>query len=146
MKVLYFFFEYWNARGLANKSTKLVLRKLRRFHNPDFLFLAKLWIDNQHFPPIFFHRLKLKCSARNSKMYKLPNIWCLSVEQFTPRLIAVTNQHFPYLVRSLGLGLIVFICYIYRPVVVSTLGLITISVWIIQKKNKIEQFVDYLHT
>lgn len=44
---------YWNARGLGNHETRLVLHNLCVKHKPDLLFLSEPWIDIDHFPVRF---------------------------------------------------------------------------------------------
>lgn len=88
MKIL-----YWNARGLGNLPTRLVLKKLCDSHKPDFLFLAKLWIAFDQFPSTFWKKMGLKLFAVNNREPTIPNLWGLCADHIFPTVIATSQQH-----------------------------------------------------
>lgn len=53
-------FLCWNARGLANPSSRLVLKRLVFLHKPNFLLLAKPWMHIDKFPKRWLRNLDLK--------------------------------------------------------------------------------------
>lgn len=51
--------HYWNARGVANLDTRLVLKNMLLANKPDLLFIAEPWVRIEQFPSRFFSRLNL---------------------------------------------------------------------------------------
>lgn len=84
---------YWNARGLANLPTWLVLKKLCVANNPNFLFVAVPWMLLQDFPSSLFNQLGLKAIAVNSRHSVASNLWCLCKIHFSPTLVVVSAQY-----------------------------------------------------
>lgn len=63
MKIL-----FWNARGLANQPTRLVLKNLCESHKPDFVLISEPWMLLQDFPLSFWNHLNLKPFAVNDRI------------------------------------------------------------------------------
>lgn len=87
MKIL-----FWNARGLANQPTRLVLKNLCESHKPDFVLISEPWMLLQDFPLSFWNHLNLKPFAVNDRITLPPNLWCLCQSHLTPSLLAVSKQ------------------------------------------------------
>ncbi|CAK8577996.1 unnamed protein product [Lathyrus sativus] len=51
---------YWNARGLANSPTNLVLKKIILKHRPGFVFIAEPWMEGDVFFKSWLDKLSLK--------------------------------------------------------------------------------------
>jgi hypothetical protein len=83
---------YWNLRGLANKPTKLALKKLIFKHNPDICFLAEPWIHVSNISQRWLNNLGLKIFAVNDRNNLIPNLWCLCKLSLTPTLLDTSDQ------------------------------------------------------
>lgn len=87
---------YWNVRGLANSSTRLVLKKLCSDNNPDFLFIFEPWISFDCFPVKFWKNLNLKLVTVNDRGTLAPNLWCLCKDNWNPSVLEVSDQHISF--------------------------------------------------
>lgn len=70
MKIL-----YWNARGVANVETRLVLKNLIITNKPDLVFVSEPMILMEQFVDRFWSRLNLKVFAVNDRGDLNPNLW-----------------------------------------------------------------------
>lgn len=87
MKIL-----YWNARGIANQETRLVLKEFCATHSTDILFIAEPWMAFENFPFSFWSQLRLKPFALNDRSNSLPNFWGLCATNLAPSVVLVSNQ------------------------------------------------------
>lgn len=87
MKIL-----FWNARGVANLDTRLVLKNLILSNKPDFIFLSEPMILLDHFPARFWSGLNLKVFAINNRGDLIPNLWCVCSEMINPVVITSSSQ------------------------------------------------------
>lgn len=92
MKIL-----YWNAWGLENLETQLVLQKNCATHKLEFLFLSKPWIllDDQ-FPSCFWKKLKLKPFIVTKRSNLYPNLWGLWADHLTPVIVSSFHQQISF--------------------------------------------------
>jgi len=93
---------YWNARGLANAPTRLVLKRMIREYSPDFCFLAEPWLLVNSFPKSWFNRLNLKIFVVNNRGTNDPNLWCVCQKQYDPAVVLVDEQHITFTVNDNG--------------------------------------------
>lgn len=56
---------FWNARGIANLHTRLILKNFCVKRKPDFIFIAEPWINVSNLPPTYRKDLGLKFFAMN---------------------------------------------------------------------------------
>lgn len=91
MKIL-----FWNARGLGNSETRLVLEQLCVNHRPVFLLLSEPWILIDQFPVSVWKRLKLKVFALNDRGNLAPNLWGLCSENLNPHVLAASQQYISF--------------------------------------------------
>lgn len=56
---------YWNARGIANDGTRLVLAKLVRAHKPLFVCISEPFIVVESIPVAYWRSLGLRLVATN---------------------------------------------------------------------------------
>lgn len=67
---------FWNARGIGNLDTRLVLKKLCNLHKPDLHCIIEPWIVFKDVPSNFFKSIHLRIFAENDRGSLLPNLWC----------------------------------------------------------------------
>lgn len=91
---------YWNARGLANTPTKLVLKRMLSEYSPDFCFLSEPWLNMQKFPIRWFNRLNFKLFATNTRHNNDPNLWCLCSKNLDPNVVLVDDQHISFTMKE----------------------------------------------
>lgn len=84
---------YWNARGVANLDTRLVLKNLILSNKPDFVFIYEPMILLDQFPSNFWSSLSLKVFAVNSRDGNDPNLWCVCLAHLNPVVIVSSYQH-----------------------------------------------------
>lgn len=90
---------YWNVGGLATPSSRLLLKKLCEMHKPEFLFISEPWIDLEQCPPRFWDKLKLKVFVVNNRNELSPNLWCACSDQWSPIVVANSDQHISFTVN-----------------------------------------------
>lgn len=83
---------YWNARGVANYETRLVIKRMISSNRPDFFFISEPWISLNQFPVRFWSKLNTQVSAVNDRGAQDPNLWCICNCSVTPTVIAVSSQ------------------------------------------------------
>lgn len=105
MKIL-----FWNAKGLANLDTRLVLRNLIISNKPDFIFISEPMILLDDFPARFWSRMNLKVFAVNSRGNLIPNLWCICSNDINPMVISNSNQQVSFSI--LWNNQIICLCYI----------------------------------
>lgn len=88
MKIL-----FWNIRGIANKASRLALRRLIQNNHPDIVCIIKPWMDFEKFPQRWLHRFDLKAFAFNKRDNLLPNIWCFCKSTLNPNVLYMDDQH-----------------------------------------------------
>jgi hypothetical protein len=84
---------YWNARGLGNLDTRLVLKNLCQKHKPDLLFISKPNISFTNFPTQFWRQLGLKSFCFNLRSTNIPNLWGFCNENIDPIILSISDQH-----------------------------------------------------
>ena len=89
---------YWNARGLANSPTRLVLKRFILQHRPDIILLSEPWMDFADFPKRWLINLNLKFFASNSRQNMLPNLWCLCRIDLDPVILSTDDQQVSFTV------------------------------------------------
>lgn len=85
-------FIYWNARGLANEGTRLVLKNYRVTHKLDLTLLSDPWMEFDKFPASFWKNLGLKQFAFNDRAHFNPNLWCLCSNVVSPTVLLSSRQ------------------------------------------------------
>jgi ribonuclease HI len=88
MKIL-----YWNARGIGNLDTRLVLKNLCLQHRPHILFISEPKISFAQFPGDFLRPLNLKRFALNFRRQGIPNLWGFCDIDIDPTIIQLSEQH-----------------------------------------------------
>jgi exonuclease III len=88
MKIL-----YWNVRGLANSPTRLALKNLLIAHKPDIVVISEPWMDFDLFPKRWLAIMNFKLFAVNTRVNKLPNIWCFCKTNLNPSILLSDDQH-----------------------------------------------------
>lgn len=83
---------YWNAHGIGNLDTRLVLKRLCTLHKPDFLFIFEPWIFIDQSPSSFWRNLNLKPFVVNDRNGLKPNIWGFCVVHFDHVVISNSAQ------------------------------------------------------
>lgn len=91
---------FWNARGLANASSRLVLKRLVNIHKPDILLIAEPWMNIDNLPKRWLKNLDLKLFALNTRTNLLPNLWCFCKPTLQPTIIAFDGQHVSFLLNE----------------------------------------------
>lgn len=89
-------FFYWNARGIANPETRLVLKNFCLSYNPDLVFIAEPWILISQIPNGFWQSLNLKVFSVNNRENLAPNLWviCSISMQFCDlTVLAISDQY-----------------------------------------------------
>lgn len=81
MKIL-----YWNARGVANHETRLVLEEFCNSQKLDILFIAEPWMAFENFPSPFWKKLRIKPFGFNERSHALLNLWGLCAENLCDTL------------------------------------------------------------
>jgi exonuclease III len=92
---------YWNIRGIANKASKLALRRLVNSEKPDFIIIAEPWMSFDNFPRRWLHRLDLKLFSVNIRDNLLPNIWCICKNSLDPDLLYIDDQCVAFKITAL---------------------------------------------
>jgi hypothetical protein len=92
---------YWNIRGIANKASKLALRRLINTEKPDFIIIAEPWMNFVNFPRRWLQRLDLKLFSVNERDNLLPNIWCICKNSLDPDLLCIDDQFVAFKVYAL---------------------------------------------
>jgi len=90
---------YWNIRGIANSPSRLALKRLILLHKPDFIFLAEPWMNFNHFPASWLHRLGFKLFSFNNRDHLLPNLWCICSLHLDPILIDYDSQQVTFTIN-----------------------------------------------
>lgn len=83
---------YWNARGLGNLESRLVLKKLCLSHKPDLVFISEPWIQLDKISERFWRSLNLRVFTVNNRNAMLPNIWCACAKNIYPKVISISVQ------------------------------------------------------
>jgi hypothetical protein len=83
---------YWNIRGIANKASKLALRRLISTNKPDFIIISEPWMSFGAFPTNWLQRLDLKLFCVNERDNLLPNIWCICKNSIDPDPLYIDDQ------------------------------------------------------
>lgn len=97
MKIL-----FWNARGVANHPTRLVLKNICVSHKPDIVLIAEPWMNLDAFPKMFWTQLGLRPFSVNSHPNLAPNLWCLCRDVLNPTVIASSPQQVSFSVVVQG--------------------------------------------
>lgn len=97
MKIL-----FWNARGVANHPTRLVLKNICVSHKPDIVLIAEPWMNLDAFPKMFWTQLGLRPFSVNSRPNLAPNLWCLCRDVLNPTVIASSPQQVSFSVVVQG--------------------------------------------
>lgn len=87
MKIL-----FWNARGIANLPTRLVLKNLCSKHKPDVVILVEPWMLFSDLPSTYWTSLGFKLFAVNNRDQVAPNLWCLCRTHLEANLVAASKQ------------------------------------------------------
>lgn len=87
MKVL-----FWNARGLRNEDTRLILKNLCKNQHPDLVLLSEPMIDFDQVHRSYWFSLGFKPFLFNLISPALPNIWCLCSNRTNPVIISASAQ------------------------------------------------------
>lgn len=83
---------YWNARGIANDSTRFALAKLVCTHKPLFVCLYEPFIAVDSVPVTYWRSLGLRLVATNDRGLQTPNLWFLCHEALKPLVLSATSQ------------------------------------------------------
>lgn len=110
---------FWNFRGFANPSTRLVLKRFCVSHNPDFVFISEPWMDIDQLPANFWSELGLRIFAVNSRNDLILNLWCVRASKWNPSVIQISDQFVSFSImmdgHSIGFAAIYAACtYIKR--------------------------------
>lgn len=97
MKIL-----FWNARGVANHPTRLVLKNICVSHKPDIVLIAEPWMNLDAFPKMFWTQLGLRPFSVNSCPNLAPNLWCLCRDVLNPTVIVSFPQQVSFFVVVQG--------------------------------------------
>lgn len=81
---------FWNIRGIANRPSRLDLKRLLRNHKHHFLFIVKSKISFDKFPINWFQNLGFKFFAANNS--SLPSLWCFCKLDINSTLLASSNK------------------------------------------------------
>lgn len=84
---------FWNARGIDNQDTRLVLKNMTLGNKPDLVLIAEPRIDLCNFPESFWSKLKLKVFAVNNRNSFAPNLWCICASSISPGVIVSSSLH-----------------------------------------------------
>lgn len=87
MKVL-----FWNARGLANLDTRLVLKILILKNKPEIVLIAELWVELCNILGSFWSKLNLKVFALYDRRPLASNLLCVCDADSCPTVIASSIQ------------------------------------------------------
>lgn len=87
---------FWNARGLANLDSRLVLKNMVSSHVPEFLFIAEPWISLDQIPSDFWSKLNMKNFAVNTRPDRVSNLWCFCSEDLDPTVILTSSQQITF--------------------------------------------------
>jgi hypothetical protein len=102
---------FWNVRGLANSPTRLALKRLIKVYKPEFCFIAEPWLKFSDFPINWFTRLNFKVFAINNRHSKLPNLWCLCLNNLDPVVLHNDDQQISFSYNDNGKDLGVSVIY-----------------------------------
>lgn len=105
MKVL-----FWNARGIGNPNTRMVLAKYCFDHKPDLVLLSEPKIGLDQFPTNYWKRLNLKVFTVNERHPLIPNIWGMRSSNMSPSILECSQQHISF---SLVINSRVFVSAVY---------------------------------
>lgn len=100
-----------------------MLKKLCLQHRPDFVFLAKPWIDLTTVPQHFWKQLNLTSFATNTRVTGIPNLWGLCKPSLMPTVVSSTTQQLSFSVPCEGQ--VVYISAVYA----STAYLVRRQLW-----------------
>jgi hypothetical protein len=92
---------YWNIRGIANKASKLALRRLISTNKPDFIIISEPWMSFGAFPTNWLQRLDLKLFCVNERDNLLPNIWCICKNSIDPDPLYIDDQLVAFKISAL---------------------------------------------
>ena len=88
---------FWNAIGLANSGTRLVLMHICATHKPDLIFLTKCYTSFHHFPACFFFfwifASPPQLSVIGEVLFQTFCCLCTSSLAFSTNTIATFDQH-----------------------------------------------------
>lgn len=91
---------YWNIRGLANSPSRLALKNLITAHKPHIVIISEPWLLFEHFPRHWFHRLRFKLFALNTRNNLDPNLWCLCLNHLTLDVLSITDQQITFSLKD----------------------------------------------
>jgi len=81
--------KFWKARGLANSSSRLVLKRKPAIN----LLVSKTWMVYEHFFKTWMKNLNLNLFAMNSMNNLLPNLCCICKSYLDYVIISTDDQH-----------------------------------------------------
>lgn len=88
---------YWNARGIANQSSRLALKSFVKFISQTlFFFFAEPWISKDDFPASFWRKLNMKLFAVNDRFSLKSNLRCICSTNLEPAVINVSDQYMAF--------------------------------------------------